>query len=129
MGGESSYLILFLCLVQVIGCDENNFKSSKKLMGLVKYFCLMSLSLVMGLVGWALWEWTQWPLDFSQYVAEPLLLPNYDSSFRDRIDSKYFLNATVIRHEDSLRYPEDIAVTNDGTIYTALHDNTIAVVN
>ena len=82
-------------MIFAISCDKNNFKNSKKLMGLVKYFCLMSLSLVVGLVGWALWEWTKWPLDFSQYVAEPLLLPNYDSSFRDCIDSKYFLNATV----------------------------------
>ena len=68
-------------------------------MGLVKYFCLMNFVLMLGLVGWSVWEWHQWPIDFGKFTAEPLNLPPYDPTFRERIDRSYFANATVIRNE------------------------------
>lgn len=52
-----------------------------------------------------------------------------DKTFENYIVPKYFENAQVITDADKLKYPEDIAVTNDGTIFTGLHDGTIAVIN
>jgi hypothetical protein len=58
-----------------------------------------------------------------------LKLPPLDTTFEKHIIPKYFENAQVITDAEHLKYPEDIAVTNDGTIYTGLADGSIAVIN
>jgi len=42
---------------------------------------------------------------------------------------KYFEHAQVITDADLLKYPEDSAVDNNGTIYSGLSDGTLVKIN
>lgn len=96
---------------------------------MIKEFITLFFVLVLGFICWGVYERTQWPIDYSQYSAESVKLPPLDKTFEKHIFPKFFENAQVITDPAFLRYPEDMAVANDGTIYTGLSDGTIAIIN
>lgn len=85
----------------------------------------MSLALVLGFAAWIIYERTQWDEDYTRYDAPKLPIYPLDNIFEQHINPKLFKNATIITNDTSLRYPEDLAVSNDGTIYTGLLDGLV----
>lgn len=88
-------------------------------------FFKLSLALVLGFVVWAVYERRQWDEDYTRYEAPSLSFPLPDSSYESHINPSLFKNAVVIANDTNLRYPEDIAVSNTGVIYTGLCDGSI----
>lgn len=96
---------------------------------MIKEFISLSLVIIFGFVVWGAYEKTQWPIDYTSFPVHYEPIPKVDESYKNHIKQKYFQHAQVITDKAALRYPEDLVVTNDGTIYTGLQDGTIAVVN
>ena len=95
---------------------------------MIKEFIVLSFVLVLGFVSWGIYEWSKWPIDYSQFQPELLTLGPLDTTYESRIVPKFFEHAQVITNEEFLRFPEDIAVSNDGTIYTGLQNGTVAII-
>lgn len=57
---------------------------------MIKEFVTLSLVLVFGFVCWGIYERSQWPIDYSQYIAESVKLPPFDNTFEKHIIPKYF---------------------------------------
>lgn len=96
---------------------------------MIKEFITLSFVLILGFITWGVVQRYQWPIDYSQYIADYLDLPPLDTTFEKYIVPKYFEHAQVITDADLLKYPEDIAVDNNGTIYSGLSDGTLVKIN
>lgn len=84
--------------------------------------------MVLCLAGWIIYECRQWDEDYTSYEAPKLPISSIDNTYLQHINPKLFQNATVISNTTHLRYPEDLAVTNDGIIYAGLIDGSIVSV-
>lgn len=96
---------------------------------MIKDFIKLSVVIVVGFAIWIGYERSQWTQDYSQYKAEVATLGPLDQTYLSHLTPKLFENAQVITDKEQLRHPEDLVVTNDGTIYTGLRDGRIAVIN
>ena len=52
-----------------------------------------------------------------------------DTSYLDQIDPNLFASAIVYHDETNLKYPEDIAVSDDETIYSGMADGTLVSIS
>jgi hypothetical protein len=52
-----------------------------------------------------------------------------DESYKQHIIPKYFADALIINDTVKLRAPEDLAIANDGTIYTGLEGGIVAKIS
>lgn len=59
---------------------------------------------------------------------ESIAVQPLDKTFENHIIPKYFEHAQVITDDTLLRYPEDIVVANDGTIYTGNKDGVLLTI-
>lgn len=48
---------------------------------MIKEFIVLSFVLALGFVTWGVYEWSQWPIDYSQFEPEVLTLPPLDTTF------------------------------------------------
>ena len=95
---------------------------------MISQFFKLSLALVLCLLGWILYERRLWDEDYTRYSAPSLPIQPLDVSYLNHINPKLFQNATVISNSTHLRFPEDLAVSSDGTIYTGLLDGSVVSV-
>lgn len=72
---------------------------------MIKEFITLSFVLILGFVIWGIYEWSQWPIDYSQFQPELITLGPLDTTFEGHIAPKFFEHAQVITNEDFLRFP------------------------
>ena len=75
---------------------------------------------MLGLVVWAVYDHSKWDEDYTRYEAAILDVPSLDSSYLNHIQPKLFKDAVVISNDTHLNWPEDVAVSSKGIIYTGL---------
>jgi hypothetical protein len=95
---------------------------------MIKSVCRFIGPLIIGLFLWAVYDRQQWTEDFSIYEAPFLDFGPIDSSYEDSMNVSLFSSAKIV-HDSTLKYPEDIAVSNDGTIYTGLADGRLVSIS
>lgn len=95
---------------------------------MIREFLSLSLVLVLGLIAWSLYERSTWDEDYTRYTIDYPSFPPLDTTFKSQIKSNYFADATVITNETHLCYPEDVAVSSRGIIYTGLMDGSVVAV-
>jgi hypothetical protein len=93
---------------------------------MIKEFGTLFFVLLALLVGWSFYEKSTWPIDYTAFAPEAVDIQPLDSSFEQHIIPKYFSDALVINDTVNLRTPEDIAVDNNGTMYSGLDNGVIA---
>ena len=87
---------------------------------MISELCKLSLVLVLGLVVWSVYDHSKWDEDYTRYEAAILDIPALDSSYINHIRPKLFKDAVVISNDTHLNWPEDVAVSSQGVIYTGL---------
>jgi hypothetical protein len=76
---------------------------------------------------WIAVEHYRMPFSFEGYSAEEFM-PIDINSVQYQVNSNLFLNSRVITSE-SLNCPEDVAVDEEGNIYTGLHNGEIVMID
>lgn len=95
---------------------------------MVRQILSLCLAIVLGVIVWSLYQRNTWDQDYTHYTINYPIFQPLDTTFESQINPKYFADATIITNSTHLCYPEDIAVSSQGIIYTGLIDGSVVAV-